>query len=333
MNTASSVLLILSLLLLAPGSLSAANAAEGWDISPTRPDISPKTREAFQKLIPTCDKKIQSDPRNPDAYLARAKVWLFLKNYSLAIADAKDAVRLNSQSAEAHGWLAYALMMTGDHASAVPEFSKSVELGADKSTTCKSLALCRVKLRDYEGALRDLDEAIQAPNDSKPHVALLYQIRGFVRLLSGDPNGATADLDEAVRLFPQAPGVYQARGKLWLLQGQCGKAISDFEQALRRDKPDNPRYRTLVSLLDDLDFPSGDTKPNHAQEICDKTDWKNWLALAIYADGLFQAGRYDDGMKWLSTSIELAPDDMKEQLRNRREDHRRRSPFQPAVPP
>ena len=147
-------------------------------------------------------------------------------------------------------------------------------------------------------------------------------------MAKGDTKKAEADFDQIVRMFPNVPASYQFRGIFYLMQKDCVKAIADLEQALRLDAPRNPRYPTLVSLLGADNLPIEEaTGPNLAQYMCDKTDWKHWLALAIYADWLFEVNRYDDGMKWSSKSIELAPDDMREQLRNRQRDRERRSPF------
>jgi hypothetical protein len=133
----------------------------------TLPNISPDRRQELESMLPTLDARVQSDPANPDAYCARAVVFLELGKWNLAISDAGKAIRLDPQSSKAHACLGTALAVMGEHELAVPELAKSIDLGADKSTTYKMLAMCRIGLRDFDGAHRDLDAAIATANDEK----------------------------------------------------------------------------------------------------------------------------------------------------------------------
>jgi tetratricopeptide (TPR) repeat protein len=296
----------------------------------TLPNISPDRRQELESMLPTLDARVQSDPANPDAYCARAVVFLELGKWNLAISDAGNAIRLDPQSSKAHACLGTALAVMGEHELAVPELAKSIDLGADKSTTYKMLAMCRIGLRDFDGAHRDLDAAIATANDEKLHRGMLHALRGLVRFVKGDAKNAATDFDQVLQTHPYSPSAYQVRGMFHLMQQDDQKAIADFEQALRLDNPRAPRYRTFVALLSAGGLPVEEAEsPDLAHGLCERTDWKNWLALAIYADWLFEQGRYDEGAEWLSKSIELAPDNMRDRLRERQQFHQRRSPFSP----
>ena len=297
------------------------------DVGLKAPELPNQARAELRKLLTVWDEKIRTEPNSAGHYTARASIWCRLEKFDFAIADAKAAIRLDPRANDGHLWLGTALAMSGKHAPAILELKKAVELGADKAIAYRLLAACRTNTGDDNGALRDLDAAINASMDDKAYLATLRFQRGWLRRGNGDSASAATDFNEIVHLFPHAPASYQWRGAFKLSQEDWRGAFDDLENALRLDDPQQPRYRNLVALLP-VKSPANDQgKPDLPKVLCERTEWKNWLALAIYADWLFESGQYDESMKWLSTSIELAPKDMKEQLRSRQRDRGRRSPF------
>ena len=86
--------------------------------------------------------------------------------------------------------------------------------------------------RDFEGALRDYDEAIRL----SPNFAEVYNNRGNTRHDQGDLEGALRDYNEAIRLRPDAPMFYN-RGIARYDQGDLEGALQDYNEAIRR-RPD-----------------------------------------------------------------------------------------------
>ena len=336
MSFAKSFVIIICWLCAFIAAYSIADAADRTEFSLrmphpiTRPVISPEREKQLERLLPEFDRGVRSESADPNAYCLRSVVLSRLGKYDLAISDAREAIRLDPQSSEARLCLGAALAITGEYELAVLELTKAVDLGADQPTNHTMLAMCRINLLDFDGAHRDLDAAIAKGNNDEWHLGTAYKLRALVRLVKGDATSAAMDLDEVVRLHPYASTAYQMRGMFHLLLRQDEKAIADLEHTFRLDNPKTSRYRTFDSLLnaDDLRVNEAEN-PDLARCLCERTEWKNWLALAIYADWLFARGRYGEGAEWLSKSIELAPDDMRDRLCDRQRSHQRRSPFSP----
>ncbi|MFO7907578.1 MAG: tetratricopeptide repeat protein [Planctomycetota bacterium] len=167
MKAAKPSVFLMGLLWIVSTSQSTVNA-QLTHLSIEPPPISAEMRQKLRNLAPMLTEKIRSNPDDSGPYVARAGLWCRLREYELAIPDARQAIRLDAQSSRAHSWLGGALAMSGKPKPAISEFEKALELGADKSTTYKMLAQCRAQLGEYNRVLRDVDAAIErAPDDMK----------------------------------------------------------------------------------------------------------------------------------------------------------------------
>ncbi len=85
---------------------------------------------------------------------------------------------------------------------------------------------------DLQGALADYDEAVRLfPANATP--AYLLALRGSVRLALGDVAGAKADLDSAVRLDPRLVEARESRALARRKAGDLQGALSDMDEAVR----------------------------------------------------------------------------------------------------
>jgi tetratricopeptide (TPR) repeat protein len=99
----------------------------------------------------------------------------------------------------------------------------------------KGRATEKVRLGDFDGALANLDTAIEWSEDDPA----LYRERGRVRSLNKDWEGAESDFDHLVELSPEfVPGRIE-RGQLYLQRGRYDEAIQEFGVAIRESPPDD----------------------------------------------------------------------------------------------
>ncbi|MCB9449987.1 MAG: tetratricopeptide repeat protein [Anaerolineaceae bacterium] len=147
---------------------------------------------------------IQYDPHYLDAFLNRGAANQFRGDYVGAISDYTDALRLRP----AQHILPWLFHMRG---------------------------MSYEALGHHNTALTDYDTAIQ--KDAAYVDA--YRSRGYVRGQMGDLEGATADLTEVLRHFPDDPNLYNERGNLHADQGLMDEAIADYSQALRCNPQDD----------------------------------------------------------------------------------------------
>jgi tetratricopeptide (TPR) repeat protein len=88
--------------------------------------------------------------------------------------------------------------------------------------------VAKAKKGDFDGALSDLDKAIEL----NPNLVAPYFARGLARQSKSDFKGALADYSKAIQLRPDYSPAYDSRGSLKAAQGDLGGAIADFDKSI-----------------------------------------------------------------------------------------------------
>lgn len=96
----------------------------------------------------------------------------------------------------------------------------------------------KYKKRDYQGAIADLDQAIQL----NPKYGIAYNNRGSARLFLGDSPGAIADHNQAIQLQPDYAKAYFNRGNAKRISKDYQGAISDYSTAIQLTPDDADSY-------------------------------------------------------------------------------------------
>jgi tetratricopeptide (TPR) repeat protein len=91
--------------------------------------------------------------------------------------------------------------------------------------------------QNLEAAYADYVAAIAADST---YGAGYYERARFVLQHFEDRKSAVADIDNAIRLDPELPGVYTIRGTMRIEAQNYLPAISDFDKALKKDPKDSP---------------------------------------------------------------------------------------------
>jgi tetratricopeptide (TPR) repeat protein len=89
--------------------------------------------------------------------------------------------------------------------------------------------------RNLESAYTDYIAAIAADST---YGAAYYEKARFVLQHFEDRRSASSDIDDAIRLDPQLPGVYTIRGTMRIESQNYLQAIRDFDKALEKDSKD-----------------------------------------------------------------------------------------------
>jgi tetratricopeptide (TPR) repeat protein len=159
----------------------------------------------YKRSVEAYTKAIVVQPNSASLYFKRARSYDALSNYTAAIADYGEAIRLKS----ADVFYVY-LRRANDHSN----------------------------LKHYSAAIADYTSAIKTNTyaDSYPYIcrAQLYQQQG-------NHSRALADYNEAVRIRPNE-GSYGWRGRFYAETNEYNKAVIDLSECLRSD-PDNPAWR------------------------------------------------------------------------------------------
>src|SRR5690606_8664677 len=94
-------------------------------------------------------------------------------------------------------------------------------------------AEAKIGLENYQGAIVDLDKAIEL----SPRDAQLYELRGVARNKLLSFSNALTDFDQAYALGRSTPEVYYGRGYAKSKLGRQPEAISDFTTAIEKENP------------------------------------------------------------------------------------------------
>ncbi|HUQ25857.1 MAG TPA: tetratricopeptide repeat protein [Burkholderiales bacterium] len=93
----------------------------------------------------------------------------------------------------------------------------------------------------YDLALPDINETVRLdalapePDDLR---AATFNLRGTIQVALRNFDGALADFDESIRLYPRNAAPYLGRGNAWLVKRDADRAIADFDRALKADVSD-----------------------------------------------------------------------------------------------
>jgi len=168
-------------------------------------------------------KAIELDPRLGKAYFNRALVHAGLGDYDAAIADLGQALQYPARKSTP---------------SMFDQASSRLEEKLDESDR-ERLSL----LTGMLGASEQEDEFLETgvdPYAVRYHRALAYQA-------NGEYDGALADLDEAIELRPGSSEAYYARSLLHLSRGDLERARADCRAIL--ELSDDPEWRALAEEL------------------------------------------------------------------------------------
>ncbi len=231
--------------------------AEGIDLATD--GNYPAALEKFTQVIAADVNPAQPDnaaaPVLQIAYGNRCLMQIYLEDYTAALQDCEQALRLRPDDGEAllnHGLAAYRL---GQYATAVADNSRRLAMGTADLRAYFNRALAETALGQYASAIADFSHALAADHADQATIqAEIYIDRGLAYFAMADWSGAIADLDQAIVLNANSDRAYYNRGCVCSRQRNYRAAIRDFSQALQLN-PHNPEaylnramaYRALGS--------------------------------------------------------------------------------------
>lgn len=104
----------------------------------------------------------------------------------------------------------------------------------------------------YQGKVseaRTVFQGLYAINPMDPYFA---KALGVVEMAAGNPSGAVAAYDVALKIAPQDAGAYLGRAEVKLLQGQRAQALDDLRRAQQYSKPESAENLKVSAMLQAL---------------------------------------------------------------------------------
>ena len=204
----------------------------------------PKATPPNAAMMPAKDLSPQAGLSNIDAAAQSLNLGTELLaegKIDSAVAQYKEALRLNADDEVAHYNLALALAKLGDRHAAEEQYREALRIYPDYAEAHNNLGNLLAAEGKLEEAMTNLEAAVRlAPSDATAHNNLGNALARQRRLAE-----AVHCFREAIRLKPDYVEAHYNLGAAHLLQGDPDEAIAELEAALRL-KPDfEPAIREL----------------------------------------------------------------------------------------
>ena len=168
-----------------------------------------------------------TSPTAEDFYAQANKKLEQEGDYSGAIEDYNQAIRINPNYANAYNFRGLARLLLGEYQAAIEDFNSAIRINPDYADAYNNRGAVRKNLGEYQAAIEDYSEAIRInPNDANA-----YYNRGNARFDLKQYQEAIEDYSEAIRINPNSANAYHRRGLARLNLGDKQSAISDFQKA------------------------------------------------------------------------------------------------------
>lgn len=190
-------------------------------------------KKDYDQAIADFTTAIQLTP-SAEAYDGRSNVQIKKGNYTAAIADGTEAIRLNVRYLNAYVNRGNAHRLRGEYPQAIADYTEAIRLNPKGDIPFNNRGHTYIKQGNYALGIPDLTEAIRL----NPKQATAYDNRGLAYYDKGENEKAIADFTEVLRLEPTWAVTHYNRGNAYFNSGATDKAIADYNVALQLNPQD-----------------------------------------------------------------------------------------------
>ena len=171
-----------------------------------------------------------------------------------AVADLREAIRLDAHHYQAHAGLAQVFRQQGKPDEAVEQFTQAIALRPDLAPLYRGRAEVYQRRKDLtpdqnEVTLRDLDEAVRRESPANPVLALDHTNRAWLLERAGRHAEALAACDAALRAVPDYADAHRLRIGVLLMLKRYDDVIASCDAVLKaRPTPEVFELRGLAKV-------------------------------------------------------------------------------------
>jgi serine/threonine protein kinase/tetratricopeptide (TPR) repeat protein len=184
----------------------------------------------FRQALSLLGELSRQDPRNEFVWFWLGICHARLGHHERAADHFSTCIALRSDSFWSHYERGRAYLSLKDYEQALADFDRALRLQPDSVPAYLDRAVAKSERKDYAGALADLTHALELP--AAP--TRIYFMLSRIRAMAGDREKARQERDEGLRHTPADPQSWVARG-IARLGGDPKGALADFNEALKLD--------------------------------------------------------------------------------------------------
>ena len=193
---------------------------------------------------------VMADPRNPDNFIALARLNIYTGNYEEAITDAENALLLNPSNDQAMALRGWAIGLSGDYVRSVGALQDAITQNPENAEAQSYLAeIYTYMLQAGQGDLNTLDSAINASRRAEeiaPGTMATHRGRGMVLEYTSNFEEAVAEFEAAIALNPNIADLHLGLGRNYFNVQAYDDAITEFGRANALN-PKDPTPETLIA--------------------------------------------------------------------------------------
>ena len=216
---------------------------------------------------------LRLNPNTAWIYNSRGVLYRDAGDYDRALADFDAAVALEewADPYASRGWV---YSQKGEHGLARQDYEKALASNPTPELKQKLQALLDTMDKadpDYkacdsgsgEAAIAACDRAIGSNKFSGRSLSILYNDRGYLRMMDSRLDEGLADLNEAIRIDPYSAYAHWNRAEIYRHKGELTSAKADYERALSLGPraEDKPKIEAALAALGVSDADTASTEP------------------------------------------------------------------------
>ena len=186
------------------------------------------TAQDYGRALELIERALKAEPRNSEAWRARARVKTARKDYRGAVADYTRAIEGHARNYRAYGGRGYVLLFLKDPAAALADAEKALSINPKYGYAAAIQGDALFDLKKWQEAHDAYSEAIRLD----PKRAAVWSSRGSCKVELGDARGAIGDFDQAEKLDATIPHTFYNRGMAKMKLKDYAGADADFGRSI-----------------------------------------------------------------------------------------------------